>query len=110
MWETYRAMSTDVGRIFPFLAKVSCMNEKERLNIARCEIAKMLIPHPRFKEFIDGVAIPYFAYVGRARWNKDIVSDLGLALSLKTSKRVSAKDVKTWMPDKVKKKKEQQAS
>lgn len=88
LWETYRAMSVDVGKIIPFLQETSCMNVDERKMIGFCEIAKKLLKKDKgFVAFIDEFAKPFFEYMGRAKWDRDIVTDLGLALSMRKGRR-----------------------
>ena len=88
IWETYQAMSVDVGRLIPFLRDTSCMNVDERKMLGFCEIAKKLFEgDKKFVAFLDEFAKPFFEYMGRAKWNRDIVTDLGLALSMRESKR-----------------------
>ena len=101
--ESYRAMSVDVGRIkdFKFLAETACMNVDERKMIGFCEIAKKLFKgDKKFVSFLDEFAKPFFEYMGRAKWNRDILTDLGLALSLRKGRRKDVTKVLEWKPPK----------
>ena len=101
MWESFRAMSVDVGRLIPFLQETSCMNVDERKMIALCEIAKKMFEgHKKFVSFLDEFAKPFFQYMGWAKWNRDIVSDLGFALSKRKGKRKDLSKVFDWKPPK----------
>ena len=93
LFETYKAMSIVVGRHNKFLQQTSCMNPEERTMIAMCEISKRLFASDEeFVGFIDEFAIPYFEYMGRAKWKRNEVTDLGFALSLTPSEQ---EDIRT---------------
>ena len=100
VWETFRAMSVDVGKQIPFLADVSCMNEEERLNLAYCQFLQGLFESddPEFCQFIEEIAKPFFKFTGRAKWDRDIVTDLGLALSLRKERKSSIEKVMEFSP------------
>lgn len=101
LWETYRAMSVDVGRILPFMKETACMNIDERKLIGISKFAKDLFSEDKeFVEFIDTMVIPFLTYEGRAKWNRDVVTDLGFALALRKSGRKSLTDVLDFVPEK----------
>lgn len=83
MWETYRAMSVDVGRIIPFMRETACMNGKEREVVAYVDGFKLMfggVPEMKtFIEFLEEVVKPFYIKLGQARWGRDVVSDLGFA-------------------------------
>lgn len=106
LWETYRAMSTDVGKIgtFKFLAFTACMNKEERQVMALLEVsARLFSDDEKFGEFIEEFAKPFFEFMGRASWDRDIVTDLGLALSLKQTSKKSVSKLLQFNPSKAKK-------
>lgn len=100
VWETFRAMSVDVGRQIPFLAETSCMNMEERVSLACLRFVESLfeIDDPEFVQFLNDVAIPYVKYVGRAKWERDIVTDLGLALSMRKEREARVDRVLNFDP------------
>lgn len=93
MWETYRAMSVDVGREVDFLKETACMNQEQRIMIAHLNTAKRIINHPDFDMFIDEVAIPHLKQVGMASWGRDVVTDLGFALAGRKSQYKNIKKI-----------------
>ena len=86
MWETYRAMSVDVAQIIPFMALTSCMNQEEREFLAYIEGLKLILKDSpeaeSFIKFLDKWAIPIVQKIGRAKWGRDTVSDLGFAKAI----------------------------
>lgn len=91
MWETYRAMSVDVGRLIPFMTETACMNPKERELLAHIEGFKIFfgeVPEMEtFIEFLDDRVKPYFVKLGQAKWLRDVVSDLGFAKALQRARK-----------------------
>lgn len=103
LWETYRAMSVDVGRIkdFKFLAQTACMNVDERKMIGFIEVAKKLFKGDKaFVAFLDKFAKPFFEYLGRAKWDRDVVTDLGFALANRQSRRKDVSKLLAYKPPK----------
>lgn len=68
-----------------FLREISCIHVEQREDIAICE-GYMLInaEDEEMNPFLKEVAIPFLKKLGRARWYRDVVTDLGLALSLRS--------------------------
>lgn len=92
-------MSVDVGKIIPFLGNTSCMNVEERKYLALIETIKgMFKDDKEFIKFLEQEVKPFFENMGRARWNRDIVSDLGFALSLRKSRRKDVSKILKWKP------------
>lgn len=89
LWDAYRAMSVDVGRIseFAFMKDSACMNVEERKLLAYCKVAREFFEDDAFTEFIDKFATPLLTKLGRAKWGRDVVTDLGFALATKPDMR-----------------------
>lgn len=87
LWETYRAMSTDVGRLgeFAFMKLSACMGLEERKLLAYTLTAREIFNDREFSEFIDGFAVPFLTKLGRAKWGRDVVTDLGFALAFRSA-------------------------
>ena len=84
------SMSEDIGVLerFKDLQESACVHVEERELIAWCHAYGIINPQDKgFKDFLEKIAIPVLVRVGRAKWYRSEVSDLGLALS--TRKRVS---------------------
>ena len=93
MWKEYRAMSTRVGKIIPFLQQTACMNREEREIIAWCKVFKILFPQVEdFNKFLEEKAIPAMIVLGQANWERDVVTDLGLAESKQKRKTENVKE------------------
>ncbi len=87
MWETFRAMSVDVGLIHPFMRESAMMGLKERELLAYCVTAIDVVKDAEFTEYIKEFAIPFIQNLGRARWGRDVVTDLGFALASRPSRK-----------------------
>lgn len=82
LWETYRAMSVDVGRANEFLKDTACMNPEQRVTLALCETMKELFKEDvEFTAFMNDIVIPFYSKLGWAKWGRDVVTDLGFALA-----------------------------
>lgn len=102
IWENFRAMSQDVGKIIKFLADTSCMNAEERVTLAHLETLKpLLTDDPEFVQFIDEIVTPFVRNTGRAKWQRDIVTDLGLALSMRKEKEAKLDKILSFDPSKL---------
>lgn len=100
LWQTYRFMSQDVAKIIPFLQKTACMNQTERELIGYCEFAKEVFKDDEdFCYFLDKVAIPFFELVGRAKWRRTEITDLGLAKGRRGRKAEDTKDILDINPE-----------
>lgn len=76
------AMSEKVGRELKELQFTACVHLNERILIAKCKIYKLMFPEDtEFIEFLDKVGIPALIELGRQKWYRDQITDLGLALS-----------------------------
>lgn len=94
LWETYRAMSVDVGRANDFLKDTACMNQEQRVIIANCETIKEIFKEDKeFVDFMDKIVIPFYQKQGWAHWGRDVVTDLGFALSKQQRKTLNVKHI-----------------
>lgn len=93
LWETYRAMSVDVGRERKFLGLTGCMNQEQRVLIANLRTAKRVLDDSEFNLFVDEFVIPYVTELGFALWQRDVVTDLGFVLSGRKSQRKNISQV-----------------
>jgi len=97
-------MSVDVGKQIKFLADTSCMNVEERVNLAHLEVArKFFEDDSEFVQFLNEVAVPFVTLTGRAKWQRDIVTDLGLALSLRKEREAKVDKVLEFDPSAIEK-------
>ena len=84
------SMSEKIGALKQFkdLQESACVHVEQRELIAWCHAYGIINPQDKgFKDFLEKIAIPVLVRVGRAKWYRSEVSDLGLAMS--TRKRVS---------------------
>lgn len=94
LWETYRAMSVDVGRANEFLKNTACMNPEQRVTLALCETTKEIFKEDKeFVEFMNDIAIPFYEKQGWAKWGRDVVTDLGFALSKQERRTLNVKNI-----------------
>ena len=94
LWETYRAMSVDVGRENEFLKKTACMNQAHRVILADCETIKELFKEDtEFIAFMNEIVIPFYEKQGWANWGRDVVTDLGFALANQKRKALNVKNI-----------------
>lgn len=87
-WQTKQkiSMSQRAGKILKELQQTACVHVEEREVIAWCKIYMRINPEDKeMKEFFEKVIIPAFTELGRQRWYRDQITDLGLALSGKPS-------------------------
>lgn len=83
-WKTRTkiSMSERVGKILKEIQATACVHVEEREIIAWCKIYGIISPEDEeFIQFLNEVAIPAFTELGRQRWYRDTITDLGLALS-----------------------------
>jgi len=104
MWETYRAMSVDVGRLVPFFVTTACMNPEERKIVAYIEGFKEIFGEIKrltpFIEFLEEKAKPFYVKLGRARWGRDVVTDLGFAKALQRTRKEKLSNIFEYDPAK----------
>ncbi|MBA7492016.1 hypothetical protein ES702_02565 [subsurface metagenome] len=94
LWETYRAMSVDVGRANKFLKETACMNQEFRIALADCETIKELFKEDKeFVDFMNDVVIPFYQKQGWAHWGRDVVTDLGFALANQQRRTLKVKNI-----------------
>lgn len=93
------AMGQQVGvlPLYQDLKETACVHVDQRELIAWCKAFPTLFPAENqeekdFAEFLTKQAIPTLQAVGRARWYRDIITDLALALSSK-DKGATSEDV-----------------
>lgn len=80
------SMSEKAGRMKQFkkLVETACVHIDERELIAWCMAYGRICPEDKeFRKFLKKIAIPVLTEVGRARWYRSEVTDLGLALSMR---------------------------
>jgi len=78
------AMSEKVGKLLEFMQETACVHVKEREVIGWLDAYGMINPEDEdFKKFLKEVAKPVLIRVGRAKWYRDTITDLGFALSAK---------------------------
>lgn len=97
-WQTRAkiSMSERAGKILKELQETACVHVEEREVIAWCKIYMLINPEDtEMKEFMENIAILAFTELGRQRWYRDTITDLGLALSKGSGKGVTsdAKDI-----------------
>jgi len=94
MWETYRAMSVDVGRNNEFLKNTACMNQEQRVILADCELIKEIFKEDKeFVAFMNEIVIPFQQKQGWAHWGRDVVTDLGFALATQPRRGLHVKNL-----------------
>lgn len=82
----YKLVASEVGAAINFLKETSCMNPEERGYIACCKIFTLLFPENKeFNDFLEKKMVPSLEYLGFAQWNRDILTDMGLRISKKTT-------------------------
>jgi len=101
IWETFRAMSVDVGRLkeFEFMRDSACMGLEERKLLAYSETARDFFEDAEFTAFIDEFAIPFLTKLGRAKWSRDVVTDLGFALAMRKDARKKLGELLNFEPE-----------
>jgi len=89
-WDTRKkiSMSERLGNVTKLksLVETACVHVEQREFIAWCKIFLRIKKAPKklsFEEFLETIIIPSFKELGHAKWYRDIITDLGLALSLK---------------------------
>lgn len=89
------SMGERVGKNLKSLQETACIHIQERETIAYLKMYIALFPEDKeFIKFIESQIIPAFKELGWAKWYRDVITDLALALSLKPRKdksKVSAK-------------------
>jgi len=84
------SMSEKAGRTMPFMKETACVHVEERELIAWIEAYPMISPEDKdFNEWLQKVAKPVLMRVGRARWYRDTITDLGFALASRDKKEAS---------------------
>ena len=88
-WRTQKlkmGMGEKVGRIKEFkdLQETACVHIEERELIAYIEVYGLVNPEDKeLIKFLEEVAKPALIKIGRARWYRDTITDLSLALSFR---------------------------
>jgi len=78
------SMSEKAGRKLPFMRETACVHVQEREILAFIEAYPLLCPKDKkFIEFLEETVKPVMLKIGRARWYRDTITDLGFALSTK---------------------------
>jgi len=90
------SMSEKAGRTMPFMKETACVHVEEREMLAWIQAYPLISPEDKdFIEFLEKVVKPVLLKVGRARWYRDTITDLGFALASreKTTQTQDAKDI-----------------
>lgn len=96
-------MSERVGKEEETLRDTACIHVVERELIGFCKAYPLIVPEDKeFNKYLKEVAIPVLTIIGRSRWYRDQITDLGLALSMSESK-TQTQDTKNILKAKVKK-------
>lgn len=96
------SMSEKAGRSMPFMKETACVHVEEREMIAWVESYVLLNPEDKkFVEWLMKVVKPVLMKVGRARWYRDTITDLGFALASK-EKTTDTEDTKDILEEDVK--------
>ena len=102
LFDSFRAMSVDVGKLIPFLKETACMNAEERVNLALCRVAQIVFEEDKeFCDFIEEIPVPFFKYTGQGKWGRDVVTDLGFALAGQKLKRQDVSQILKFDPSKL---------
>jgi len=101
LWEVYRAMSVDVGRLkeFQFMRESACMGVEERKLLAYSITARDFFEDEEFTAFMTEFAIPFLTKLGRAKWSRDVVTDLGFALAHRKDMRKKLGELLNFEPE-----------
>ena len=80
------SMSEKAGAKLPFMRETACVHVNEREILAYIEAYPFLCPNDKkFIEFLEETVKPIMMKIGRAKWYRDTITDLGFALSSKES-------------------------
>jgi len=81
------SMSEKAGRTMPFMKETACVHVEEREMLAWIQAYPLISPEDNdFIEFLEKVVKPVLMKVGRARWYRDTITDLGFALASRKKK------------------------
>lgn len=83
-----RLLSQRIGQDNKFLAETACMNREEREMVSYIEAFSLLFHDPSLNEFIK----PLIA-IGRGKWGRDIITDLGLLLGDKDTESEDVSEI-----------------
>ena len=77
------SMGEKVGKIVEELAETACVHIEERELIGWVRSFETMIPpeHEAFKLYLEEFVVNMLLRVGRQKWYRDTITDLGLALS-----------------------------
>jgi len=97
------SMSEKAGRNLPFMKETACVHVEEREMIAWVESYGLICPtDKKFKAWLEKVAKPVLMKVGRSRWYRDTITDLGFALASKGKDKSQTQDAKDILKEDVK--------
>lgn len=83
-FKEYKLVASQVGAIIPILKQTACMSAEKRFEIGCCKaFRKYFSTDKEFKEFLEKTAEPTLKILGHTEWNRDILTDMGLLISLK---------------------------
>lgn len=95
-------MSEKAGRYLPFMKETACVHVEEREMIAWIKAYPLICPIDKnFNKFLMEVVNPVLMKVGRARWYRDTITDLGFALASR-GKDTTTEDTKNILHEEVK--------
>jgi len=78
------SMSEKAGQKLKFMRETACVHVQEREMLAFIEAYPLICPKDKtFIKFLKEVIKPVLMKIGRARWYRDTITDLGFALSTK---------------------------
>lgn len=92
-FKEYKLVASEVGAVISILKETACMSAEKRFEIGCCQaFRKYFTKDKAFIEFLEKTAEPTLKLLGHTEWNRDILTDMGLLISLKQGK-VSLKDL-----------------
>lgn len=99
LFEKEGAMGIKVGKLIGFLKDTACMNREEREIIGLLEYMKELFKNDKnFSKFIDQIVKPFFVKQGHAKWKRDVVTDLALAMSRRRERKEKSDQIIDFTP------------
>jgi len=89
------SMSEKAGRKLPFMRETACVHVQEREILAFIEAYPLICPKDKnFIKYLDETVKPVMLKIGRSRWYRDTITDLGFALASTGKGDVKTEDMK----------------
>jgi len=86
-FKEYKLVASEVGAAIPILKDTACMSAEKRFEIGCCRaFRKYFATDKEFKKFLEETAEPTLKLLGHTEWSRDILTDMGLLISLKQGK------------------------